>query len=245
VDADLLALIHRHKAHFWEEYGVTLGYSKCTTRIRWWNDDSGMSLRRPRTAPISVKERTPDELDSDSVFPPIYIHPDIPGYLDIGEVNHDHVTMKVDTQTWALLQSIHEEMIQASAPFRTLVFFVMPPVIIFYFWVSIRLISQDYDSFPFLVGFAVFLIIFMVMIFKYDSQNLRIYQKVTQRVNTALQKDDATADLTLEFHDEVGKQQSEDRRYYQFVRHALMDPTREKEPKDDASSCTSANKLEE
>ena len=63
-----------------------------------------------------------------------------------------------------------------------------------------------------------------------------MYQTVTQRVNTALSKDEATADLRLEFHDEEDNP-CENRRY-QFVRRVLFDPTREKESKDDASSCS-------
>ena len=233
ADAQLLALISCHEAPFRKAYGVTMGYSKCTKLLRWWNDDSGITLRRPRTASIPVEGSTTDEFEG--IFPPIYIHLETPGYLHIDETNHDDVTMKVDADTWALLQSSHKELMQTSAFFRTVVFFVLPPVMIAYFVVSIRLITQGYDSFPFLVGFGVLLIFFMIMIFKLDNQNVRMYRKVTQRVNTVLQKEEAMADLTLEFHDEDEdnqQEQCEGRRYYQFVRRVLVDPTKEKESKD-------------
>jgi hypothetical protein len=50
-----------------------------------------------------------------------------------------------------------------------------------------------------------------------DERNQRIYHEVTQRVNTALQKDENTSHLKLEYHNaELGS------RRYHFVQAAGM-----------------------
>ena len=222
-DSELLALVASHEANFWKSYGVTMGYSQCTKRVRWWDDDSGITLRRPRTSSLPVVERSAIN-EVEGSFPPIYIHLDIPGNVHIDETNHDD-SMKVDAHTWALLQSTHKELIQRSAVIRAM-FYILPPVIIAYCLVSEWLLCQGCNPWLLLVGLAMFPLFFLFMILKENNHDQRRYQEVLQRVNTALHKDETRTDLTLEFHDEENGRY-EDRRY-QLVRRVL-DPTREKE----------------
>jgi hypothetical protein len=221
------------------ETEVTFVPNECSHPFREWHDDSGITLRHARRLSIPVNN---DALDDESVvdggFPPIYIYFDIPGNVHIGETNHD-ASMKIDAHSWTLLQSTHKEVIQTPAFFIATslnwLFLNLLPVTFTY----TVLVSSCCGSIGgpnhfslFVGGLVLFLIFFLVMMFKDDYRYQKsFYQEVTQRVNRVLQKDVSTADLTLEFHDNppVGFDHmfrfDNPNQRYQFVRRVVVDAT--------------------
>ena len=216
ADTDLLALVATYQTYFMDTYGVTMGHSPCTKPIRWWSDDSGITLRRPRR----TLEQQQDSAAPDSTFqgnnaPPIYVQGNLlPGAVHIDETSYD-ASMKVDAPTWTLLQSTHQDLIQTPALFRA-VFFLLPFVVLAHGVVSMVVIRRPSQKVSVLVGGLVVLIVFAIfMIFQEDKHNQRMYQEVTRRVNTTLWQKDESNLVTLEYHDENSKR-GEHRRY-QFV----------------------------
>jgi hypothetical protein len=221
ADTDLLALVATHQTYFLDTYGVTMGHSPCTKPIRWWSDDSGITLRRPRRRTLEQQE---DSAASDSTFqgnnvPPIYVQGNLPpGAVHIDEPSYD-ASMKVDAPTWTLLQSTHQELIQTPALFRV-VFFLLPFAVVALGVVSMVVIRRPSQKVFVLVGGLVVLIAFAIfMIFQEDKHNQRMYQEVTRRVNTTLLQKDESNLVTLEYHDENSKR-GENRRYQFVVRRS-------------------------
>ena len=223
ADAELLAIVATYQTHFWETYGVTMGYSKGTKPVRWWSDDSGITLRRPRSR-MSEASPLAEGMASDPLnggrFPAIYIQCDMPGNLHIDETSYD-ASMQVDMPTWTLLQSTHKEMIQPT-PFFRAVFFIFPLAVIAYGVVTIGWVESQPSAINlslFWGGLVLLIALSIFMIVQEDKHNQRMYQEITQRVNTALQKEEmmttAGDRLMVEFHSE-NSQQLEKRRY-QFV----------------------------
>ena len=237
TDARLRDILEKDQ-HSFKESGVTLGTSNCSHSFREWNDDSGVSVRHARRLSIPVgNDALDDESDIDGVFLPIYIHFDIPGNVHIGETNYDS-SMKVDARSWALLQSAHKEVIQTPAFFiatclNWLFLNIWPVTFAYTVLVSscCGSIGGLYHFSLFVGGLVLFLIFFLVMMFKDDYRYQKsFYQEVTQRVNRVLQKDVSTADLTLEFHDNppVGIDHfrfDNPFLWYQFVRRVVVDAT--------------------
>ena len=218
ADAELLALIESYHEHFLETHGITLHHHRCTKLFRWWSDDSGLYLRRPRTSLIPATGSNVEE--SDWTFSPIYIHRRLPGTVNIHEMNHD-TSIKVDANAWALLQSIQKEMLQPSSfdqGFHVIVKHAVFVYLVGYTWFG--------DSALWMInGLAVLFVVLMMGFEVVDRRNQRIYQEITQRVNEALQKDENTAHLTLEYHDSTD---SWDRRYQfeqQGAKERTVDPT--------------------
>ena len=218
ADAELLALIDSYYEHFLETHGVTLHHRKCTKFFRWWNDDSGLYLRRPRT--LLIPAAGSDAEESDGTFPPIYIHLTLPGNVYLHEKSQD-ASMKVDANAFALLQSMQKEMFQPSSLYRW--FHVIVKHAGFVHMVgSIWFIDSLLRIFN---GAVVLFVIFVIGLEVQGGRDQRIYQEITQRVNTALQKDENTAHLTLEYHDSADFC---DRRYQfaqQGAKEWTVDPT--------------------
>jgi hypothetical protein len=214
ADTDLLALVATHQTYFLDTYGVTMVHSPCTKPIRWWSDDSGISLRRPRRRTLEQQEGSSSDTFQGNV-PPIYVQGNIlPGAVHIDETSYD-ASMKVDAPTWTLLQSTHQELIQTPALFRV-VFFLLPFVVLAHGVVSMVVVQRPSQKVFVLVGGLVVLIVFAIfMIFQEDKHNQRMYQEVTRRVNTTLLQKGESNLVTLEYHDENSKR-GEHRRY-QFV----------------------------
>jgi len=231
ADGKLLAIVATYQAQFLERYGVAMGHCKGNKPIRWWSDDSGITLRRPQRR-MTELSMSPVGMASDVLdghFPPIYIQRDMPGHVYIDETRYD-ASMKVDAPLWTLLQSTHKELIQTPAFFQA-VFFVLPLAVLAHGVVTIGWIvhrGPSSTNVSVFVGGLVLLIAFaMFMMFQEDKHNQRMYQEITQRVNTALlQKDETTGRgrrlvVMVEYHDENPKQ-SEKRRY-QFVRQSAVE----------------------
>ena len=210
--------------------------NECSHPFREWNDDSG--TRQAQRLSIPVDNNASDDDFGDGVFPPVYIHFDVPGHVHMGETSHD-ASMKVDARSWALLQSTHKEVIQTFSFFVATCLnwlFLNLATVTFAYTVLVSSccgkIGGPYNFLFFVGGLVMFLIFFLFMIFKDDYRRRTIfYQEVTQRVNQVLQKDVTTADLTLEFHDKSAPVALDCFRFdnpnqrYQFVRGVVVDAT--------------------
>ena len=203
ADTQLIALVDSYKVHFLEEYGVELGHSKSTNqRIRWWNDDSCIYLRRPRRSleeggPLAVLHGSEQE----GHFPPIFLLLTVPGDNVMDEVSLDPTMNKART----LLKSTYKEATKTPVLYRAVlqyygsVLFVI--VIAFFFW----LVNQQYDylvtMLVFLIGYTVLVCIGGALVYAASRRRLASYKEVAQRVNEALEKDEQLAHLAVEFHD--------------------------------------------
>ena len=210
----LTALVESYQPFFLKAYGIELGYNrfKGFRHLRLGVSClAGISLRCPRRPAVLVdEEEVPggDNVvleDGHEVFPPIYIIPLIPGELHMQEKGYDAASMKVDAETWALLQSTHQETM-ARNRFRDIVF--------------ILLVATG-----FCYGYLLCIVVGCLFIYPRlsDYQLLRAYEDVTKAVNAVLQKDDdqkkSTQHLALEFcvSEHPGREGEHSRRY-QFVR---------------------------
>jgi hypothetical protein len=132
----------------------------------------------------------------------------IPGELHMQEKGYDAASMKVDAETWALLQSTHQETM-ARNRFRDILFILLVATGFYYGYLLCICIGCLF-IYPRLV----------------DYQLLRAYEDVTKTVNAVLQKDDdqkkSTHLLALEFcvSEHPGREGVHSRRY-QFVRCAV------------------------
>jgi len=110
-------LVESYQPVFLEQYGVELGYrpfaySKhpCIAKLPC------ISLRRSRRsedeeAPVDGDSKDMDRTSTTNL-PPIYLVRLIPGQIHINTREYDATSMKVDAETWALLQTTHRQMIQ-------------------------------------------------------------------------------------------------------------------------------------
>jgi hypothetical protein len=207
-DERLLELVATYQEQFSTTDGITLHHHKCTKRFRWWDDDSGLYLRRPRRTSLIPAEGSDDE-ESDRVFSPVYIHLKVPGNVHIDEKKSHGDSINVDAHAFVLLQSIHKEMLQPPRfcpSFRFEINYIM-------------LIFMGCSIWWFINGSGAmaFVLMYATVAHVQDERNQRIYHEVTQRVNTALQNDENTSHLRLEYHNgELGS------RRYQFVQNAGM-----------------------
>jgi hypothetical protein len=217
VDIELLEIVRSYETRFCEEYGVTLGHAKCSPgHYRWFKDDSGIYLRRPRTAVIPVSSQGRDEPCEE--FPPIYIRGlSSPGNVHIHEPSYD-ASMKVDSNTWALLQSTHQEIIQHSAGCKVVSWILL---LAFISLVTYSFCNLQSTLVLFWFGgiSVVLLLCFIAILIAEDKRFQRMFHMVAEQVNTSLQKDPNTAHLTLKVYD---LDQLANRRY-QFER-LIVDP---------------------
>ena len=129
---------------------------------------------------------------SEGPFSPIYIHLKVPGNVHIDEKKSHGDSIKVDAHAFALLQSIHKEMLH-------------PPR----FCPSFRF-EINHTMFVFMVcsiwwfingfGAMAFVLMYAAVAHVQDERNQSIHYEITERVNTALQQDESIAHLKLEYH---------------------------------------------
>jgi len=127
----LYALIESYKPFFLNSYNVEMGLEKVNTGKK---DKEGHSIvlyyiyfrRRHRDPKIASQQQQEDDDDDvedaaaaleeggdrntgipDDDFPPIFIYPFLPGEIYI-DLPHDASSMKIDAETWELLQSTHQ-----------------------------------------------------------------------------------------------------------------------------------------
>jgi hypothetical protein len=204
ADTQLIALVDSYQLQFLEEYGVDLGHSKSThQRIRWWNDDSGIYLRRPRRpveeeGPLAVSHGS----ESEGPFQPIFLLLTVPGDNGIDEMIGDP-TMK--NKARSLLQSTYKETVKTLVLPQAFWGCCHLVVLVFVIAFSSWLVKKQYDFFGsvlvFLIGYNVLGCLGGAFVHAASRRRLASYKEVAQRVNEALEKDEQLAHLAVEFHD--------------------------------------------
>ena len=209
ADTRLTALVETYQPIFLNEYGVEIGYGRFI--LCGWSKLPALYLRRPQR--LVDEEVAPDCGDSDDLdgrFPPIYLSRLIPGEIHIDEKEHDAASMKVDAQTWALLQSNHQKMIQWHPCMKTLYIVLL---LVFYlgcYWLGTI-------QYGFICAWAFIYIGCWAFQYAVDNRNLRVYQDVAKGVNEAL-REDKDSRVVVEFYtSEVPGREGIHSRRYQFV----------------------------
>ena len=224
TDAKIATLVESYQPRFLTEYGVELGYGKFSSggccKV------PGIYLRRPRRLVDEEQAQVVgdcDDLDGGRI-PPIYVFRLIPGEIDIGDKVYDASSMKVDAETWVLLQSTHKKMIRWHPILKCLAILCLVGTYVgVQFWLS--------GHIGFVIRHIISFVFFFIMIKTYESVsdrlNRRACEEVTKDVNEALQKDRKNkAHLAVEFHDsELPGRKGNLSRRYRFVELALT-PTR-------------------
>ena len=212
ADTQVAALVETYQPIFLQEYGVEIGYGRFNmSQEGGWNILPAIYLRRPqRLVDEEVAPQGSDSDDLDGRFPPIYLSRLIPGEILIDEKEYDAASMKVDAETWALLQSTHQKMIKW--PPLMNIFWILLLLVFFLgcYWVST---TQG----GFIVALALIPIVCWAYEYVMDKINLRVYCEVTKLVNDALRKGNGSR-LEVEFHSsEVPGREGKHSRRYQFV----------------------------
>jgi hypothetical protein len=225
ADSRITAMVDSYKEHFLNAYGIELGYGKLHPTAGWWPNGlvRAIYLRRPRRlVGGEVLEAGDFEVqDHGGRMPPIFINPTLPGDIHVNEKVH-HASMKVDSETWALLQSVHQKMVQTPPIFGLLVAFYVVTYFIWYFFggrlQTVILHPFVYAYFPPAILLACIHVTRCIIDGALEYRNLRVYEKVARRVNEALKKDANRSHLAVEFHtsDLPGRDKTDSRRY-QFV----------------------------
>jgi hypothetical protein len=224
TNCPLTSLVQSYQPLFREEYGVELGY----VGFQWssssrdgWPTFPSIYLRRSRRVDHhkdNVDNNNDDEKE-EGTFSPIYLVPLIPGEIHIDETTYDAASMKVDAETWSLLQSTHQEMIQWHPMMK---FLAIPCLLVGFVvlcdWLG-RYAPPCRGFLPLMVGAVVFI---MGKIGEYgvDARNLKVDEKVTKVVNEVLQRQQQPVAVT--FHDsELPGREGKLSRRYQFVHSPL------------------------
>ena len=210
-DARLTALVESYQPIFLEEFGVEIGYDGDSLSPKGgWFKIPGIYLRRPRRVVEDEEALVGGDSEDLDRFPPIYLARSIPGDIHIDEKEYDVASMKVDAETWSLLQSTHQKMIQ----------WQWHPMMKFLAFLSLLWVGQHFHCgilMVMIVG-AVVYNVGKVYDHAVDKRNLKAYEEVTKVVNEALQKDEKTANVAVEFHtSEVPCRERKGCRRYQFV----------------------------
>lgn len=230
TDAKLTAQVESYQPRFLNEYGVELGYGKFSSSPQGGGccKVPGIYLRHPRR--LEDEEQAPvvgdcDDLDGGRI-PPIFVFRLIPGEIDIGEKDYDAGSMKVDAETWALLQSTHEKMIRWHPILKCLAILCLVGSFVVQVWIAMNVAGFIRHIISFVFGIVVY-IVFKNYEYVPDRLNRRACEEVTKVVNEALQKDKKNkAQLAVEFHDsELPGREGKLGRRYRFVELALT-PTR-------------------
>ena len=209
ADAKLTALVDSYQNIFLNEYGVELGYRRNNLLF-------SIYLRRPHQS--ADKDEAPvvvDSKDMDGRYPPIYLAPLIPGEIHIHEKEYDAASMKVDAETWTLLQSTQQSLIHwhcsDKMTYKAILFLV--GWLVCCGW--LRTIQYGFI----IVAASPYILLF-VLKYGFDIRNLKVRYDVTNVVNEALQKDNKQ--LAVEFHTSVvpGREGVHGQRY-QFVQRDL------------------------
>lgn len=198
ADNRLVALVDSYQALFLEAFGVHLSHNKSTTKVRWWKDNSGICLRRPRTFEGDFINQGDQVAVLDEGFPPIFIHHTMPGDIHVNEKSYDP-SMRVDDTAWKILQETHQELIQMSPILRCLIAVYFLAFLIFMMtWVWTL---NKYGFKLVAIVYAIFNVLTYFISRAEDRRNLKVYHEVTRRVNDALQKDEQSAHLSVAFVD--------------------------------------------
>ena len=219
ADAKLTALVDSYQNIFINEYGVEIGYGRFI--LGGWSKFPAIYLRRPHQS--AGKDEAPvvvDSKDMDGCYPPIYLVPLIPGEIHILK-EYDAASMKVDAETWTLLQSTHQSLIHLDCSDKMLYQAIL-------FWVGWLVCCGwlgTIQQYGFIIVGASPFIVFRVLKYRFAIRNLKVCYEVTKVVNEALQKDNKQ--LAVEFHtSEVPGREGVHGQRYQFVQRD-MTPTNE------------------
>ena len=230
TDVNIATLVESYQPRFLAEYGVELGYGRFSSSPQGGGccKVPGIYLRHPRR--LEDEEQTPvggdcDDLDGGRI-PPIFVFRLIPGEIDIGEKDYDASSMKVDAETWALLQSTHGKMIRWHPILKCLAILCFIGSFVVQVWIALKVADILRHIISIVFGIVVY-IMFKNYEYVPDRLNRRACEEVTKVVNEALQKDKKNkAQLALEFHDsELPGREGKLGRRYRFVELALT-PTR-------------------
>ena len=237
VDIQLTSLVESYQPLFREDYGVELGYGRFSLSPKGgWVTLPGIYLRRPRRSNLDEQEASVGEADDNAVgtFSPIYLVPLIPGEIHIDETKYDAASMKVDAETWALLQSTHQVMVQWHPMMKFLAILCLLGFFVLCNWLGIHAPCGGFI--PLILG-AVAFIVAKICEHGVDARNLKVYEKVTKVVNEVLQQqqqqqeDGRNAQVAVEFHDsELPGREGKLSRRYQFVHTPLATAPTMNEP---------------
>jgi hypothetical protein len=231
--AKATSLVESYQPIFLKQYGVEIGLSEPEGPFPI------IYLRRSRRL---VDKAVPIGGDCGAMeghFPPIYLDRFIPGEISLAE--YDSASIKVDDETWALLLNTHVEMTAAnsnrfylilekfyakmrganSSPFDLILSKFCAIWVISFCWGMVlghvlKLIVGPsacvWIAYPISVHFP------KVYDYAEDKRKLRAYDDVTKVVNQALQRNQKSSRLAIEFHASVvpGREGKHGRRY-QFV----------------------------
>ena len=217
ADAQITALVETYKPISLEDYGVEIGYGRFNlSQKSGWYKTPALYLRRPhRLVDEEVAPDGGDSNDLDGRFPPVYLSRLIPGEIHIDEKEYDPASMKVDAQTWALLQSTHQKMIKWHPDMKTLAILML---LVFYLGCGWLGGNNPCGGFIGVIVGASGFIIAKACEKAVDIRNLRVYCEVTKVVNEALRKNKEHTHLRVEFHtSEVPGREGNHGRRYQFV----------------------------
>jgi hypothetical protein len=130
--------------------------------------------------------------------------------------------MKVDAETWALLQSVHQKMAQTPPFVGFLFLFYVMSLWYCFFRVGQSAPENGYGFVLLVILWASIPVTGRIIDGALDYRNLRVYEEVARRVSEALQKDENRSHLAVEFHhsDLTGRETTSCRRY-QFVTNNL------------------------
>ena len=217
ADTKLTALVEPYQPIFLEKYGIELGYGKFSLSPQGvCSKIHGIYLRRPRR--VMEDEEAQDRghgKDLDGWFPPIYLVRLIPGEIHIDEKEYDANLMKVDAETWALLQSTHQKMIQRHPIVKFLAILLHLGVYVGAFWLGGHDPCGGFISW---IVCVVAMIVGKVYEYALDYRDQKVYEEVTKVVNEALQKDEKKAHMAVELHaSELPGREWKLCRRYQFV----------------------------
>ena len=222
VDTELTALVESYQPMFLTQFGVYLGYGRFSLSPNSGGSKvPGIYLRRLRR--VMEDEEAPDG-GEDRPPPPIYLVRLIPGEMHIDEKEYDADLMQVDAETWSLLQSTHQNMIQWHPIMKFLAITFILGFYVGCFWIGAHFPCGGFIGF---IVAAVAWVIAKIFVNAVDKRNLKVYEEVTKVVNAALHKDEKKAHVTVEFHaSEVPGREGKYGRRYQFVQLDLS-PTKE------------------
>jgi len=151
--------------------------------------------------------------NSDYYFPPIFIKPMLPGDLDVNYKQYDASTMRVDPETWSLLQSTHQKLIMRSDLFLNFGSFAFCMLLLIGTH-HIRDFVQEYSYSIIHLAFVLFML--------YGVDKVTVCEEVARLVNQGLLENVNQAHLAVEFlTSDLSGRDPKDCRRYQFVRREI------------------------
>jgi protein-S-isoprenylcysteine O-methyltransferase Ste14 len=185
LDSEIQERVDDRRKDLLQSYGVELGYHPNTKPYRFWNDDSHVWLRRPRRQQPEDERGSTHTLPEE--FPPIYLVPLVPGDISVYEQVY-HPSMKLDEETWKLIQKSHKEGAKGT------------PIIAFLtsvLWLSFCLycmffvsIMNTIGGWQALCGIFLYFCVVYVFVLWVHQQPLKWYQQVAETVTRILNNEE-------------------------------------------------------